>query len=569
MKKWRVSDIRWATTGDLNLPFWQKWNDNNPLPDGFWQRIWEYPYAASKIPKSATSLDIGGTYPFVLFKTFPNTISVDNRDLNRIDHPLHLGKWPKDKLIISDAAKIPVTDNSFDYTFSISSIEEMPHTFEVLKEMIRIAKYRVVVTLDVSDILGVPIKKLRVFEEFLGKQIPRLPIDALTSVSDALNIYGQSERKEFKHIRVLAFTIDSRDEPKSVAILIPHWNSWPFLKLSLEGIEKNKNKILNEKIYVLDDSSDDGSFEKAKKTFKHNRNIEFHRFERPDKKYTANVGLLLDYGLKLVKEQFVTMIDADVFPIDPNWIAFPLWLVEKYGCSSVGLDTGLSESYKKIFNRNWWQPDEGYWQYAGLYDNDWFTCTNNLYRVMTSAMAKVVSESIGFTRYSKNYKLKRNLFDKFKYGLQKYGSKLNIYRDTRYPYLPEGCDNGVAANHFLDINYFGPKYNIPLTSYIGFSPKDGVFGMNVCGLIFHFSMSTRALSIERREVPDAGKAYYYWVKKVQNAESLDMQIINKMISASRRFQPGKYDGSIPASRYEEEYNYIQKLLMQYKKELKK
>src|SRR5208337_2631386 len=132
MKDWVVTDIRWANLRDLDLPFWKKWNKENPLPQGFWQRIWEYPYLCSKIPSRERSLDIGGTYPDILFKNFPNSLSVDNRDLNNLNHPLHLGKWPKDRLIIADAANIPVENNTFDYVFSISAIEEMPHTFEVL-----------------------------------------------------------------------------------------------------------------------------------------------------------------------------------------------------------------------------------------------------------------------------------------------------------------------------------------------------------------------------------------------------------------------------------------------------
>lgn len=570
MKKWRVSDIRWASTSDLKLPIWIKWNKQNPLPDGFWQRIWEYPYVVSKVPKSDNSLDIGGTYPFILFKNFPNTISVDCRNLNKLDHPYHLGKWSKKKLIISDATKIPVADNSFNYVFSISSLEEMPNAFKVLKEMIRIAKYRIVVTMDISDDLGFPTSKLREIEDILNISIPKLPNDVLTSTSKILNKYKQNKRNEYKHIRVLAITIDSIDTPKSIAILIPHWNSWPFLKLCLEHIQTNHNKELIEKIYVLDDASNDGSLEKAKKHFKNYKNIEFHRFERYNKQ-EADVGLLLDYGLKLVKEQYVVTIDADLFPLSPHWLTLPIWIIEKYGCSSVGLDTGLSNVYShKLGSPEWWQPEDGYLPHGGIYDNSWFTCTNNLYRVMNTALAKVVSESIGFKRASP-YLIKRT-FSNTNF-IFRFLNKLNriigryFQRLNRFPYLSGREDNGVAANHFIDINKMGPKFNIPLTSYIGLTPQDGAFGQNISGLAFHFALSTRALSIDRREVQNAGESYYRWVNILKSIKNVDDSVLKKMIKESEHFQLGGYDGSIQISQYKKEYVYIQKLLKEYTKSI--
>lgn len=561
MENWKVTDIRWANLRDLNLPFWKKWNEKNPLPRGFWQIIWEYPYLCSKIPSRARILDIGGTYPDILFKNFPNSHSVDNRDLNNLNHPLHQGKWPKDRLIIADAANVPVENNTFDYVFSISAIEEMPHTFDVLKDMIRIAKYRVLVTLDVSDKLGLPIVKLRELEKFLNVEIPLIPSDALHSNHKILKQFHQKTNTEYDHIRVLGFTIDARDSPKSIGIIIPHWNSWHFLKACLENIQKYKNPTLKETIYVIDDTSDDGSFEKAKDYFKNDASIQFHQVVRPSKKDDADVGYLLDFGIGLVKEQYIAMIDADIMPISTDWLSFPIWLQEKYNCSSVGLDTGLSSCYiHRIRGQNWWQPQEGYFTHGGLYDNQWFSCTNNLYRVMNNALAKVVSESIGFTRDCPN---KSNIFNKI-YRKGKDILKLSIL-NKRYPYFP-GCeDNGVAANQFIDINAFGPKFNIPLTGYIGLTPSDGTFGQNISGLIFHFALSTRALSDERREVADAGKDYYYWVNRIQ--QDFDDQLISELIDASRPFRDSWYSPLVGASWYKQEFLYIEELCSMYHQEV--
>ena len=255
MKAWAVSDVHWANGRDLHLPFWEDWNRKNPLPGNFWQRIWEYPYICSRIPSSAKCLDVGGTYPFVLFPNFPDAVSVDCRDLNALDHPLHNGKWPKDRLIISDAADIDLEDDSFEYVFSVSAIEEMSDIISVIKEMLRLARHRVVITIDVSDELGVSQAQLRELEAFLNIRIPPLPSDSLTSTAPILSKFGQKRTGVYKHIRVLGVTIDARDEPRSVGILIPHWESWDFLKLCLEAVQENRNRQLAERVYVLGDAA--------------------------------------------------------------------------------------------------------------------------------------------------------------------------------------------------------------------------------------------------------------------------------------------------------------------------
>lgn len=568
MKSWVVSDIRWANYRDLSLPLWVKWNNENPLPHGFWQRIWEYPYIASEIPKNGASIDIGGTYPFVLFPNFPNAVSVDCRNLNSLEHPYHLGKWPQEKLIQSDASHIPCDDDTFDYSFSVSAVEEMPDVVAVLREMIRLARHKVVVTMDVSELLGISRSKLQELEGFLGVRIPNLPSDVLHSMSPVLTSFNQVCLDEYRHIRVLGFTLEARDPVRSVGILIPHWESWQFLKPCLEAIQKNRNIELNEHVYVLDDTSSDGSFEKACAAFKDDPGIEFHRIERSTKHTDADVGLLLDSGLQFVKEQYVAMIDADLFALSKDWLSFPVWLIEKYCASSVGADTGLSTAYLlKCEQKNWWQPVSGYLPGAGLYDNEWFTCTNNLYRVMPSALAKVVSEQIGFTRGNPPSRtLREKVIDKFVRTMPHHwvGKQFPLLLNRRFPYLPEGCDNGVAANHFIDINYLGPKFNIPLTSSIGLTPRDGAFGQNICGLAFHFALSTRALSRERREVFETGNEFDYWVKRLAEEGELSDVVIQEMIAASGSFEAGDYDDSIPVSWFEEQFVFIRKLLQEYR-----
>lgn len=562
MTKWAVTDARWANLRDLALPFWQDWNRRHPLPPSFWQRVWEYPYVASRVPAGSASIDIGGTYPMVLFRSWPNAISVDIRDLNELDHPLHAGLWPKEKLIVSDASHIPLDDGAFLYAFSVSSLEEMPDPLGVLEEMLRLARHRVVVTLDVSDSLGLPRERLRDLEELLGFEVPDVPTDALTSVSPALQDMGQSPNPEYRHIRVLGLTIDARETPKSVAILIPHWESWNFLDGCIAAIDRNRRPDVADKIYVLDDASNDGSFELATAKYGTRADVELVQISRPNRN-DADVGFLLDRGLERVREQYVATIDADFYPLSPDWLAFPIWLLERYGYSTVGVDTGLSNSYAKAdSDQLWWQPDDGYLPGAGRYDNDWFTHINNFFRVMPTALAAVVSEQIGFSRAPLAPAGTEPPSTSFRARVAR---RLNrhVPETPVSSYRPPRGDNGVAASHFVDANRLGAKFNVPLTSSIGLTPHDGAFGQNVSGLAFHFALSTRALSRERREVSDAGSDYRAWVDRILSNDGIDESLLRELVAASEQPRPGGYDQVVPASWYEAQRAHIDALRHRY------
>lgn len=510
MKKWAVTDIRWADEADMTLPFWQKWSKQNTLPDSSWYHFWEYPYVFSKIPTT--------------------------------------------------------TEDQGNYAHIIHSLEDSQDFLTKLQETLDKTNHRVVVTLKVGNTKGFPRYQLRELEEFLGIQIPQQPIRSLTSSSPVLHQLTEQKITGDEKVRLLGFTIDARDK-RSVAILIPHWESFSFLRVCLESIQQFRNEQLDEKVFILDDASMDGSFEQAKELFKDDPNMIFLRFDRPNKDYDADVGLLLDYAIKEIREQYVLAIDADVFALSKDWITFPIWLLEKYHCSSVGLDTGLSTSYLEYNSeKSWWQPAEGYGTEGGLYDNEWFTCTNNLYRLMPTPLAKVVSEAIGFSRATLPLEVSRKLSRRVKNKLLRTISPdpKNV-GNSRKPYLPPGCDNGVAANHFIDINHMGPKFNIPLTSFIGLTPKDGVFGQNISDLIFHFALSTRALSQERREVDNAGEAFTYWVNKLTDS-NFNSSTLREIIEASRQFQsfaPTGHNGSVPAAWYEREFGYIEKLYRKF------
>lgn len=482
----------------MELPFFQEWNKKNRLPRWFWQRIWEYPFVCLNIPKYENNLDVCGTYPFVLFKHFPNTISLDNRDLNKQDHKFHKDKWPAGKLVVANAMAMPFKDEEFRYSFSISAIEETPDPLLVLKEMLRVTGERVVITMDVSNKLGVSGENLRKILDFLKVELPEHPEDILKSDSPRQKSFGQRIRPQFNDIKVLGIVID-KFEPakKSVGILIPHCESLPFLKVCVAAIKKQQRLDVTQHIYILDDASKDGSFEQVKELWQGDRKISLIPVNRANKRI-PDVGQLLDIGLSHVKEQYTAMIDADVFPMHPDWVSFPIYLLEKYGCSSVGSDTGLSAAYLNKVKGNWNNSKEYLRRQAfGLYDNSWFTCTNNFFRVARTADAKVVSALVGYRRVANPInKLLRMLVGE-NITARMY-SALNLFPNA---------DNGVLANYFIDVNRLGPKFVMPITGWVGRTPNDGVFGQNILNLIFHFALSSRAMSLSHREITNAGSDY--------------------------------------------------------------
>jgi hypothetical protein len=219
-------------------------------------------------------------------------------------------KWPKEKTLWDKwqmpyifsrvpkmARNITTEVSTNDYAFAIDLV-----SLSSLPTLIKNTKYRLVVTLNVGDENGVSMHDFRRLESIIGASIPQLPINSL------------SPKREIGQ-RKLAITIDSADEP-SVAILIPHWNSWMFLKPCLEYIQKNRNPKIKEKVYVLDDESTDGSYERAKEYFKDDPLIEFFQFSRPNKKYVADLIPRLDRYIETVID--VEKMEAGAIPYDES-----------------------------------------------------------------------------------------------------------------------------------------------------------------------------------------------------------------------------------------------------------
>lgn len=562
MKAYRVTKAKWANWRDLELPFYRQWNGENPLSATAWQGIWEHPFVALEIPARQPCLAMGGFDPIDLCRCFPKALSVDFRPL---DDP-HLQEISKEQPLqnqpaIQRASTIDMQNDSCDYSFSIGAGGRIRCHLDALREQLRITRRKALITFDISDVGGLSAQELVELKSFLDFDLPAMPSDCVVSDDPRLKRWGITPTHRDNHIRILALVIEPVEAKTDCGIIIPHWESYAFAKAAIRHIRKQENELVRQCIYLIDDNSKDGSFERLQAEFGADEDIRLWQVERQDDQI-ANVGSLLDSALTQVNERYVCMLDADAFPISPHWLSFPIWLIERYGCSAVGCDTGLSNAY--LPNRfTHWQNNQGYQSAFGLYDNENFICINNFYRVMKTSIAQVVAEKAGFARRGRDVKGIKGFFYRIRRRYKRLRRRLLPYFGKVIDLTLElaDADNGVIANCFMDLNRMGPKFNLPILSWVGLTPKDGVFGQNICDLLFHFALSTRALSRCRREVTDSGVEFQRYAERILSegfTDALLMELIRR-----QELRAGGYDGSIPKSWYEKARVGMQKELEIY------
>lgn len=315
----------------------------------------------------------------------------------------------------------------------------------------------------------------------------------------------------------LAICLDPPGE--DVTILIPHWESPEFLELCLGSLRSLNFKIGIPKIIVVDDGSDISTWEKVLQLCQTFAATPF-RVLREDRDTNADVGFLLDFGLSKIESKYVCMLDTDTAVIDPGFLDNVVNFLKNKNVISVGLDTNLAHSY----NINRFYRFRTKMQVGGARPPSYKSITNNLYRVMRTDDAKAVASMVGFTRANSMRKFRDQIgrvirrlsisgkIPSFSRAMLKV-SKSKLF-NSRYPMAPPTCDNGVAANEWMDDNYMGLKVNIPLVSHGGLTPRDGVVFQNISNLLVHVALSTRALSKTRREVEDPGDEFLMNVAKL-------------------------------------------------------
>jgi hypothetical protein len=163
---------------------------------------------------------------------------------------------------------------------------------------------------------------------------------------------------------------------------------------------------------------------------------------------------------------------------------------------------------------------------------------------MRTEDAKTVSNRCGFARANHERKMKDQLGRAIrKFSRKILNKEMNLvindlinsrFLNSRYPVMPPTCDNGVAANAWMDQNMMGVKWNYPITSHGVITERDGVAFQNISELMVHIALSTRALSDTRREVESAGDDYYNAVKYiVERKDSLESRF-NLVVELSQR-----------------------------------
>jgi hypothetical protein len=339
----------------------------------------------------------------------------------------------------------------------------------------------------------------------------------------------------------LAICLDLKhdNDISETTILIPHWESVGFLELCLWSIDQAFKLQSRPSVLVIDDGSCAETWEAVNKITQQ-YGFECQQVFREDARKVPDVGALLDIGLTKVSTKYVCMLDADTVVLKRDFLSLPLNILSSKQYISVGLDTGLGESY----HSNQQLSGINTSVISGPVPPGFFSITNNLYRVMRTEDALAVSRAIGFSRAVADRKFRDQLgriirkieFEIFKKNSKFVKNLLNTRSlNSRYPAMPPTCDNGVAANHWMDSNRSGSKFNIPITTYGAITPTDGVAFQNISDLLVHVALSTRALSTIRREIKNAGEDYMQEIRAIVNrTESLEVRFSN-LVKFSQKF----------------------------------
>jgi hypothetical protein len=264
----------------------------------------------------------------------------------------------------------------------------------------------------------------------------------------------------------------------SCTVLIPHVDTPYYLKVCLEQVRKYRHPEVEQKVIVVDQSGNStckDSFESA--------DVCVVQAPRID------AGYPIDLGAKMADTDYFCTLDCDAFPIHRNWLRYPIALIEKYGFSFVGNNTGLDQSYK---------------------DKGAFFHINNYFRVSKTSVVKDLSEVVGFMRVGNRHKV----------GYHP--------KDTSWGDL--ACDNGVVAQWYADQKGYGPKISLPVTSHVGCTPKMGIYGMVVDDLVFHMVFGYGQEWIA--DMQDVLGSDYLALREKMMAGALNEGVINDLISKS-------------------------------------
>jgi hypothetical protein len=266
-----------------------------------------------------------------------------------------------------------------------------------------------------------------------------------------------------------------------VTVCIPVCYEIEFLKGCIKQIFKHKHETIDYEIIICDQTNDEMS-KIIHDLFSNNPDIKIIKLPRID------AGYPIDVAARMAKGEYFCTLDADAFPISDLWLYLPIRLIQEYNFSFIGKESGLHHSYSSQLGN-----------YFHL---------NNYYRVSRTDIAKYISEEIGFIRPQNKSRIDFN------------------YRTT----YPIGCDNGVLAQWYSDVNKLGPKLCLMMDKIIGKTPNLGVYGMIIDDLVFHMVFGQ---TNEECGINNLGDGYANLNREI-NQIGLTDNMIEKLISLSKK-----------------------------------
>lgn len=219
-------------------------------------------------------------------------------------------------------------------------------------------------------------------------------------------------------------------------ICIPVCHEIPFLEGALRQIQKYKHPDIDHEILIMNQTNP----------------IHHKKLNELAEQYNAQIvdipridaGYPIDIAARMANGEFFCTLDADAFPMSHGWLLLPTELINKFGFSFIGKESGLHHAYKNSLG-----------EYFHL---------NNYYRISKTSVARTISEKVGFIRPQNRH------MAQIKYEI----NNINI-----------SADNGVLAQWYADQQDFGPKLSLKMHKIIGKTPTMGVYGMIIEDLVFH------------------------------------------------------------------------------------
>jgi len=238
-----------------------------------------------------------------------------------------------------------------------------------------------------------------------------------------------------------------------------------------------KNLEIEQKIIIVDDNSQDGSYEKILEKY----GSKYMILQTGRETLYQNAGLPLDLAAPHITTDYVCSLDCDCIPMSKDWLITPISKVDE-GYVFVGRNSAFEQPYMEFGKNN---PNMVR-----------FMIVDNCYRVSTTKDFKYISENCGFSVH-------------FSHGVG------NNWNEPGFTPMTGHADSGVAANYYVYAFMGRESFPMPIIKVIGRVDKHGGFGQNIDDLVFHMALGSRRVSPTRGNISDVGDEYEGYIKRME------------------------------------------------------